>query len=107
VEQCPLCSQRFPIGAKYCGGCGNALPWTETGLAAAREYIEGLDIFSQEEKSELNASLKDLTADSAATPLAASRLRRAVSRAGSVVGAALVDIAKAVATSEAKKHLGL
>src|SRR5208337_5660280 len=67
IEQCPTCD--WPIEGcgpnawmagtgpyqppKYCGECGNPFPWTETALAAAREYADEIEQLDPAEKDEL------------------------------------------------------
>jgi len=112
IDACENCKTPLYAGSDggcplYCGGCGKPLPWTESGLMAASAYTDELAGFSVEEKTNLKESFKDLTTNTPATPLAASRLRRAIDKAGPRVGSAILDIAKALATGEAKKYLGL
>jgi hypothetical protein len=89
----------------YCGNCGKSLPWTECGLAAADTYTDETDAFTLAEKTQLKASYKELTRDTAATPLAASRVLKALEKAGPLVGKFLLGILKEIATGEAKKYL--
>ncbi len=106
LQQCERCSTPIVYQAKYCGGCGQPHPWTETGLAAARALTEESGAFSPDEKVLLNDSFKEITSNTPATPLAASRLRTAAARVGPQIGTALLEILKTKATSEAKKHMG-
>jgi hypothetical protein len=107
VSGCPKCQARIDLNAKYCGGCGKALPWTEVALEAARAYTDDLDDFTPDEKAKLNQNFKALTTDSPETPLAARLLQKAVEKAGPVVGSAILEIAKTLATAEGKKYFGL
>lgn len=91
----------------YCGECGSPFPWTETALAAAREYTDDLDQLSQEEKTELKKALDDLTVDTPRTPLAASRFKKVLNKIGPKAGSVLQKIVENVLTEAAKKSLGL
>lgn len=90
----------------YCPNCGNAYPWTETALQAAREYADELEL-SAEDTQKLKDTFNDLTVDSARTPLAASRFQRFMGSVGKPAAAALTQILVSVLTEEAKKQIGL
>src|SRR5260370_42705987 len=60
----------------YCGECGSPFPWTETALAAAKEYTDELEQLSPEEKDTLKKTIASLTNDTSPTPLAASRFKK-------------------------------
>ena len=107
VSQCPHCEARIDLNAKYCESCGKVLPWTENALAAARAYTDDLDELTSDEKERLNENFKALTKNSPSVPLAVRLLQKAVTKAGPVVGPAILEIAKTLATAEAKKHLGI
>jgi hypothetical protein len=121
IDQCQTCG--WPIAGigpnswmagtgpfkppRYCGECGSPFPWTETALAAAKEYTDDLDQLSAEEKNALKDTFIDLTNDTARTPLAASRFKKLVSKIGPVAGGILQKIIETVATEAAKKSIGL
>jgi hypothetical protein len=44
---------------RYCGECGTPFPWTETALAAAREYTDDLDQLSDDEKASLKGTFNE------------------------------------------------
>jgi hypothetical protein len=82
----------------YCGGCGKPFPWTEAALLAAREFTDDLDELSPEEKVALRDTFPDLIIDTARTPLAVSRFKKLMIKAGPLASAALrktIDIALA------------
>jgi hypothetical protein len=87
--------------------CGNPFPWTETALAAAREYTDDLDQLDNDEKTSLKETFADLTVDTARTPLAASRFKKFVTKVGPVAGEVLRKIVETIATEAAKKSIGL
>jgi hypothetical protein len=121
IDQCQKCA--WPIAGigpdawmagagpcrppRFCGECGSAFPWTETALAAAREYTDDLDQLSNDEKASLKEAFTDLTVDTARTPLAVSRFRKFVTKVGPVAGDVLRKIIETVATEAAKKSIGL
>jgi hypothetical protein len=49
-------------------------------------YTDEADAFTPAEKTQLKASFKELTRDTAATPLAASRILKALEKTGPPVG---------------------
>jgi hypothetical protein len=91
----------------YCGGCGKPFPWTETALAAAKEYTDELEALNAEEKVALKGTFGDLTSDTARTPVAANRFNNLVKKIGPVAGGVLKQIVVSVATEAAKKSIGL
>jgi hypothetical protein len=92
---------------KHCIKCGKAFPWTETALAAAKEYTDELDELSPEEKTVLKGTFDELTTDTAWTPLAANRFKKLMGKIGPVAGSVLQKIIETVATEAAKKSMGL
>jgi len=107
-ERCRACSSRIPFGAKYCGGCGCALPWTELALSAARALTdETATNLTADERSSLKSTFEDLTVDSPQTPLAVSRFQKLLAKAGAELRRMLPDIIASVATETVKKQLGL
>jgi len=81
-------------------------PWTETALAAAREYTDDLDELSAEEKATLKGTFDDLAVDTARTPLAANRFKKFMTKVGPVAADVLQKIIETVATEAAKKAMG-
>jgi len=62
LSDCQQC--HAPIMHRYpgehvacCGGCGKPYPWTETALAAAKEFTDELEELTPEEKTALKSSL--------------------------------------------------
>ena len=91
----------------YCGLCGKPFPWTAIALAEAKEYTDGLDTLTNEDKETLKGSLADLTADTSRTPLAAIRFKKMMVKVGPVAGDTLVKIITGILTDAAKKLIGL
>jgi len=92
---------------KYCEECGAPFPWTEMDLSAAKEYTDDLDQLSADEKVALKRTFDDLISDTPRTPVAASRLKKFMTKVGPVAGDVLQKLVVAVATEAAKKSMGL
>ncbi len=92
---------------KFCGECGNAFPWTEIALSAAKEYADGLDQLSEKEKTALKRAFDDLTRDSARTPAAANICTRILRKISPVAVNVLQKTLESVLTETGKKYLGL
>lgn len=97
ITACPSCGTGIPgeyhvpgvaaIGFRYhapafCGQCGAAFPWTEARLTAARELSKEVEHLSPREREELAEALPDLIRDVPMTPVAATRFRRLLTKAG-------------------------
>jgi hypothetical protein len=111
LDACPHCSApilyRFAGDrAAYCSGCGKPFPWTETALAAAKEFADELEI-SDDDKAKLKSTFDDLTVDTPRTELAAHRFKKFTQRIGPAAGDVLTKIIVNVATEAAKKGMGL
>ena len=105
--QAPIGPQHAGSRPGYCGSCGKPFPWTETALSAAREYADELDQLTPEEKTMLKGTFDDLTADSARTPLAATRFKRFMSKIGPSAAGIFGKIVETVVTEAAKKMMGI
>lgn len=107
VTMCEHCKTLIPEGRRpaYCGQCGKPFPWTETAVAAAKEYADELDLPS-EESNALKLTLDDLASDSPRTELAVHRFKRFLQKIGPAAGDALKTIVVNFATEAAKKALG-
>jgi hypothetical protein len=92
--------------AAYCSDCGKPFPWTETALAAAKEFADELEI-SDSDKSKLKATFDDLTTDTPRMELAAHRFKNFVKKIGPAAGDVLTKIMVNVATEAAKKGMGM
>jgi hypothetical protein len=113
LQGCLSCNAQIPHPrygsdqAAYCGSCGKPFPWTETALAAAKEYTDELEALNDDEKATLKASFDDLTVDTPRTELAASRFKRIMGKIGPAAGDVLTKIMVNVATEAAKKGMGI
>ncbi len=89
----------------FCHNCGNAYPWTDSKIEAAKELIELDDKNSDAEKTALAADLSDLVRDTPRTQVAATRFRKFLAKAASGTASALRDIAVDIASEAAKKTI--
>ena len=91
---------------RFCEECGAGYPWTITALQAAKEYADDISQLTPEEKSQLKGALEDLSRDSARTPLAASRFKKLIEKAGPAAGTVVMKFVEAFATAAAKNMMG-
>jgi len=91
----------------YCIKCGNAYPWTEATLSAARELVDELeDSLSADDREQLKDSFDDLVSDTPRTVLATSRFnKRLATKAGVGAASALREILVDIVSETAKKTL--
>ncbi len=89
----------------FCHSCGHAYPWTAARLQAARDLAQEAEGLSPEEREVLTESLDDLVRDSPNTPVAASRFRRVVAKAGQAAAQGFRSILVDVVSETAKKML--
>jgi hypothetical protein len=94
-------SRRAPA---YCHNCGQAFPWTEARLEAARQLTLETEELG-EEKESLAGSLPDLVSDTPRTPVAAKRWERALRKIGGHTADVFKEIFVEVASETAKKIL--
>lgn len=88
----------------YCTNCGQAFPWTDAALSAARELAQQLDL-SPAERADFDKSLDHIVHDDPQTPLAASRMKKLFARAGKETADLLRKVLTDVASETAKKIL--
>ena len=89
----------------FCYGCGNAYPWTEAKIQAAEELADEMDKLTPEEREQLKRSIHDIIRDTPQTPVAATRFKRLVGKAGQKMGEALWGIVVDIASETAKKMI--
>ncbi len=92
---------------KFCGECGAAFPWTQAVVDAARSLTDEQDALTAEEKVAMKTSIDQMTSDTALTPVAASKFNTLARKIGPQAGEMLKSLVLAIATGEAKRHLGL
>ena len=98
-------SGRAPTAPSFCHECGKAYPWTERKLEAAWELAEELEELSDGEKEKLKQSLNDLVRDTPKTEVAATRVKKMLSKVGKESFAAMKSILLDIATEAVKKSL--
>jgi len=89
--------------SSFCHECGKAYPWTEAKLRAAQELSDEIENLTEEERETLKKSLDDIVRDTPQTPLASTRFKKIVAKAGKVAADGLKDILVDVASEAAKK----
>ncbi|MGR5971172.1 DUF2321 domain-containing protein [Bacillus cereus] len=91
---------------RFCYQCGNAYPWTERALSAAKELTAELDELTEEEKNMLNRSIDELVQEGPQVVVATTRFKKIMKKLGdsSVVGG-FRDILVDVASEDSKKAI--
>ena len=93
----------------HCFNCGAAHPWTESALAAIREFATedgSLDEAEVEQLASASARLGDET-ETTDTTLAVSRFRRITGKLGTESGNAVRSIATNIASAAVRQQLDL
>jgi hypothetical protein len=93
-----------PDRPAYCSGCGKALPWTESAIAAAIELAKEAEL-EELDRTTLPAIIENLVKDVPQTPVAAVKLKRLIDKTAPYVGEALHKILVDVITEGAKKMI--
>ena len=70
------------VAPAFCHECGHPYPWTAAGLRAAERLADEIDGLAESEKTLLKASLSDLIRDTPDRPVAETRFRRIMQKAG-------------------------
>jgi hypothetical protein len=121
ISRCPKCNQHirgyYDVEGvisisetevrKFCHTCGQPYRWTESKLAAAKEYADELDALSAEEKAILKKSLDDLVRDTPQANVAGLRFKKIMAKVGKEGASAIRDIIVDVLSETAKKAVGL
>ena len=87
----------------FCIHCGQAYPWTEGALQAAKSLADELEELSNEEKEAMKTSIEELVKDTPNTAVAATRFRRLMTKAGKSAAVAFERILIEVMSETAKK----
>lgn len=90
---------------KYCEKCGQAFPWTDRQLKAAKELIDLSDSLNSEEKHELQSSITDLIKGGPQTIVAQARYKKYIEKAGSEVAKSIRDILVDVVSETVKQAI--
>jgi len=94
-----------PPPPKFCHGCGSSYPWTEKALADANAMADELDL-TPEDREALKVAVKDLVRETS-LPLAGSRFKRIIAKAGPQAGGMFKEILIGVLSNAAQKQMGL
>jgi hypothetical protein len=89
----------------FCPNCGQAYPWTESGLQAAKDLASELEGLTEEERQILVKSLDDLVKDSPQTTVAATRFKKIVHKVTREGASAFREILVNIVTEAARKSL--
>ncbi|WP_318582892.1 DUF2321 domain-containing protein [Bacillus paranthracis] len=89
----------------YCAHCGQAYPWTETALEAAKELAQEIDGLTEEERELLSKSIDEIVKGGPKTVVATTRFKKIATKFGAGIGNAFRDILVDVASESAKKML--
>jgi len=89
----------------FCYNCGKPYPWTKTKLKAAQELALEMENLSPDEKEVLTKSIDDIVKDTPETSLAATRIKKLLSKAGKTAASAFRDLVVDIASETAKKLL--
>ena len=86
-----------------CGDCGHAFPWTERRIKAAKEMLTESGELTPEQVKETEASIEELAKNSPQGQVAATRMKRILSKVGKGTASAVRDILVDIASETAKK----
>lgn len=89
----------------FCFRCGSALPWTQARTKAAKELADEATELSEPDRAIVKQALDEVGQGGPEAEVAAVRLRRLLSKAGTKAGQALWKMTVDVATEAAKKIL--
>lgn len=89
----------------FCHKCGQAYPWTQRGLEAARELADLSENLSDDEKKALKASLDDLVKESPRTKVAEARFKQLMKKGGKDIYEGMRSILVDIASEAVKKSL--
>jgi hypothetical protein len=87
----------------FCPDCGKPYLWTEAKLKAAKELADELNKLSLEEREMLKKSIDDIIRDTPQTPVAATRVKKLIVKAGKPAAEAFRKLFIDVASETAKK----
>ncbi len=120
IVQCPSCKSDirgsyeidgvFAVGGEFpapafCHKCGNAYPWTEKRLQAAKALADEFDELSSDEKEKLKGSLDALVRESAMTEVAGVRFKKIMKKLGKESYEGMKNILTDIASETIKKTI--
>jgi hypothetical protein len=89
----------------YCHNCGAAYPWTQAGLAAAKELATTFENLTADEQEQLQSSVDDLVRDTPRTKVAESRFKRLLTKAGPQAWETMRGVLVEVVSESVKKSI--
>src|SRR5881396_3579385 len=117
ITQCPQCKAPIPgdyditglyIGSSYtrpsfCTSCGKPFPWTERAVNSAVELAADAAHLNPEESEQFKRDVGDLTRDTPRTPVAASRFKKVMAKAGGATAEVVKKVIAEIVSETAKK----
>lgn len=94
-----------PPRPSFCTSCGKPYPWTVAAMDAAREMADEVEGLEPDEREALKGTIDDLVRDTARTPVATTRFKRLVGKAGTEAASGFRDVLIAVVTDAARKGI--
>jgi hypothetical protein len=89
----------------HCRACGAPFPWTQRAIEAAIALSVESGGLQGEDADKFAAAVKDLVIESPQTPLAASRFKKLVAKAGKETAGAIRDVLVDIVSETAKKTI--
>jgi hypothetical protein len=89
----------------YCFNCGKSFPWTGVALTAARELANILDALTEDERAELQESIAHLVRETPGTPVAETKFKRLIKKAGKDAYEGMKSILTDVVSEAVKKTI--
>ena len=89
----------------FCPDCGSLYPWTEAKLKAAKDLSDELENLSLEERDLLKKSIDDIVRDTPQTPVATTRFKKLVAKAGPVAADMYREILLPLLSEAIKKQI--
>ena len=89
----------------FCINCGQPYPWTKSRLQAAHELAQEIDNISDEDRIVLQKSIDELAKDTPSTPVAVTRFKKIMVKAGQTTAGMFREILVDVLSEAAKKAL--
>ena len=116
ITNCLECN--FPIRGSYwgsmsltydipsfCINCGQSYPWTKANLQAAHDLAQEIENISDEDRIVLQESIDMLVKDTPSTPIAITKFKKIMVKAGQTTAGMFREILVDVLSEAAKKAL--
>ena len=89
----------------YCHKCGKPFPWTQTAVGAAREFASIIETLTEDERDQLKETIPDLLQDTPRTPVAESKFKKLMTKAGKDAYEGMKKILTDIVSETLKKTL--